>query len=66
MEQYMGHIQTSTRVYDTVRKEERILYNIDFGLPMKVIVLINMCLKEKFMKVCIGDLFMIISITNMI
>jgi hypothetical protein len=42
------------KVYDSVRSE--VLYNIliEFGVPMKVVRLIKMCLNEAYSKVCIG------------
>jgi hypothetical protein len=42
------------KVYDSVRRE--VLYNIliDFGVPMKLVRLIKMCLNETYSKVCIG------------
>jgi hypothetical protein len=38
--------------YESVRREE--LYNIleEFGVPMKLVRLIKMCLSEKYSKVC--------------
>jgi hypothetical protein len=42
------------KAYDSVRRE--ILYNIliEFGVPMKLVRLIKMCLNETHSKVCIG------------
>jgi hypothetical protein len=42
------------RAYDSLRRE--VLYNIiiEFGVPMKLISLIKICLNETFSKVCIG------------
>jgi hypothetical protein len=41
------------RAYDSVMKE--VLYNIlEFGVPMKLVRLIKMCLNEMYSKVCIG------------
>jgi hypothetical protein len=42
------------KAYDSVRRE--ILYNIliAFGVPMKLVRLIKMCLNEMYSKVCIG------------
>jgi hypothetical protein len=42
------------KVYDSVRRE--VLYNIhiEFGVPMKLVRLIKMCLNETYSKVCIG------------
>jgi hypothetical protein len=47
MRQYM-------KAYDSVRRE--VLYNIliEFGVPMKLVRLIKMCLNETYSKVCIG------------
>jgi hypothetical protein len=40
--------------YDSVRRE--VLYNMlmEFGVPMKLVRLIKMCLNETYNKVCIG------------
>jgi hypothetical protein len=42
------------KAYDSVRRQ--VLYNIliEFGIPMKLVRLIKMCLNEAFNKVCIG------------
>jgi hypothetical protein len=42
------------KAYDSVRRE--VLYNIltEFGVPMKLVRLIKMCLNETYSKVCIG------------
>jgi hypothetical protein len=42
------------KTYDPVRRE--VLYNIliEFGVPMKLVRLIRMCLNETYSKVCIG------------
>jgi hypothetical protein len=42
------------KAYDSVRTE--VLYNIliEFGIPMKLLRLIKMCLNETYIKVCIG------------
>jgi hypothetical protein len=42
------------KTYDSVRRE--VLYNIliDFGVPMKLVRLIKMCLNETYSKVHIG------------
>jgi hypothetical protein len=42
------------KAYDSVRRE--VLYNIpiEFGVPMKLITLSNMCLNETYIKVPIG------------
>jgi len=41
-------------VYDSVRRE--VLYNIliEFGIPMKLIRLIKMCLSETYSRICVG------------
>jgi hypothetical protein len=42
------------KAYDSVRREE--LYNIliEFGVPMKLVRLIKMCLNKTYGKICIG------------
>jgi hypothetical protein len=42
------------KAYDSVRR--KVLYNIliEFGVPMKLVRLIKMCLNETYSKVCIG------------
>jgi hypothetical protein len=42
------------KAYDSVRRE--VLYNIliEFGVPMKLIRLIKMCLNETYIKIRIG------------
>jgi sorting nexin-29 len=42
------------RAYELVRKE--VLHNIviEFGVPMKLVGAIKMCLNETYSKVCIG------------
>jgi hypothetical protein len=42
------------KAYDSVRRE--VLYNIliEFGVPMKLVRLIKVCLNETYSKVCIG------------
>jgi hypothetical protein len=44
------------KVYDSVKRE--VLYNIllEFGIPKKLLMLINMCLNETYSKVRIGKL----------
>jgi hypothetical protein len=43
------------KTYESVRRE--VLYNIliEFGVPMKLVRLIKMCLNEIYNKVCIGN-----------
>jgi len=45
------------KVYDSVRREA--LYNIliEFGIPMKLVRLIIMCLNETYSKVWVGHVF---------
>jgi hypothetical protein len=42
------------KAYDSVRRE--VVYNIliEFGIPMKLVSLIEMCLNETYIKVCLG------------
>jgi hypothetical protein len=44
------------KAYDSVKRE--VLHNIllEFGIPMKLVRLIKMCLNEIYSKVCIGTL----------
>jgi sorting nexin-29 len=53
MRQYILFINFK-KAYDSVRRE--VLYNIliEFGVPMKLVRLIKMCLNETYSKVCIG------------
>ena len=37
------------KAYDSVRRE--VLYNIEFGIPMKLVRLIKMCLIETYSRV---------------
>jgi hypothetical protein len=43
------------KAYDSVRR--KVLYNIliEFGVPLKLLGLIKMCLYETYSKVCIGN-----------
>jgi hypothetical protein len=45
------------KAYDSVRRD--VLYNvvIEFGVPMKLVRLIKLCLSETYSKVCIGKHF---------
>jgi hypothetical protein len=47
-------LNLKTGMYDSFRRE--VLYNIliEFGVPMKQVRLIKMCLNETYCKVCIG------------
>jgi hypothetical protein len=47
-------IQYFKKTYDSVRRE--VLYNIlaDFGVPMKLLRLTEMCLNETCSKLCLG------------
>jgi hypothetical protein len=42
------------RVYDSVRREVFYSILIEFGVPMKLVRLIKMCLNETYSKICIG------------
>jgi hypothetical protein len=52
MRQYISYSDFK-KVFDSVRRE--VLYNIlaVFGVPMKLVRLIKMCLNETYSKVCI-------------
>jgi hypothetical protein len=45
------------RAYDSVRRE--VLYNIliEFGIPMKLVMLVKMCLNETYSRVQVGKHF---------
>jgi hypothetical protein len=51
---YQLHTKLYRISYDSVRRE--VLYNIlrEFGVSMKLVRLIKMCLNETYSKVCIG------------
>jgi hypothetical protein len=42
------------KAYDSVRRE--VLYNIliEFGIPLKLVTLIKMCLNETYSRACVG------------
>jgi hypothetical protein len=42
------------KAYDSLRREELYSILIEFGVPMKLVRLIKMCLNETHSKVCIG------------
>jgi hypothetical protein len=42
------------KTYDLVRREVFYSIFIEFGVPMKLLRLIKMCLNEMYSKVCIG------------
>jgi hypothetical protein len=42
------------KAYDSFRREVLCSILIEFGVPMKLIRLIKMCLNETYNKVCIG------------
>jgi hypothetical protein len=42
------------KAYDSVRREVLYNINIEFGIPMKLVRLIKMCLNETYSKVRIG------------
>jgi hypothetical protein len=54
------------KAYDSVRRE--VLYNIliEFGVPMKLVRLIKMCLNETYSKVCIGKYLSDIFLSRMV
>ena len=54
MKQCISYLRTSKKAYDSVRME--VLYNIliEFGIPMKVVKLIKMCLTETYTRVRVG------------
>jgi hypothetical protein len=45
-----------------------VLHNIlvEFGIPMKLVRLIKMCLNETYSKVCIGKYYLIVFIFKMV
>jgi hypothetical protein len=54
MRQYISYSIDFKKVYGSVRRE--VLYSIliEFGVPMKLVMLIKMCLNKTYSKVCIG------------
>jgi hypothetical protein len=54
MKQYISYFIAIMKAYDSVRRE--VLYSIliDFGVPMKLVSLIKICLNEMYSKVHVG------------
>jgi len=44
----------SKKAYDSVRREVLYLFPIEFGIPMKLVRLIKMCLNETYNRVQVG------------
>jgi hypothetical protein len=66
MRHNIGFFTDSKKAYDLIRRE--VLYNIliEFGVPMKLVRLIKMCLNETYSKVPIVKNCLIIFISRMI
>jgi len=58
MKQCISCVQTLRKLNDSVRRE--VLYNIliAFGVPMKLVRLIKMCLTETYSRVRVGKHFL--------
>jgi hypothetical protein len=52
------------KAYDSVRKE--VLYNIEFGVPMKLVRLIKMCLMKRMVKSLYEKMCLIIFLSKMV
>jgi hypothetical protein len=66
MRQYVSYSQTSRK--PMIQLGGEVLYNIpiEFGVPMKLVGLINMCLNETHSKDRIGNIILIIFLSRMV
>jgi hypothetical protein len=54
MQRLLLGISDSKKVYDTVRKKVLCNILVEFGIPMKLVRLIKMCLNGKYSRVRVG------------
>jgi len=54
MQRVLLGISDFKKVYDSVRKEVLCNILIEFGIPMKLVRLIKMCLNGTYSRVCVG------------
>jgi len=57
MKQCIGSFVDSRKAYDSVRREVLYYILIEFGIPMKLVRLIKMCLTERYSTVRVGKSF---------
>ena len=54
MKQCIGSFVDSRKAYDSVRREVLYYILIEFGIPMKLVRLIKMCLTETYSRIRLG------------